>query len=142
VSQVGQPYQPPEQSRRGQLVDAITILLLIFATLFATTYIGQSQTDTATSDAARPVARLPVNPTERAQYQRLVDTGTTDLATVNSAVDTTADRADKYQINVWALIGTAALLAIYLGLVYRVSFREYQEVIEERFGPRPDRDRS
>ncbi|MGD9988102.1 hypothetical protein [Pseudonocardia sp.] len=129
-------YQPPEQSRRGQLVDAATILVLLFATLFVTTFLVQ---DTATgADAAaaeRPVAEMPVNPAERRQYQALIDSGATDLATVNAAIDSHADRRDKYAINVWALLGTAALLAIYLAFVYRTSFREYREVIEERFGP-------
>jgi heme/copper-type cytochrome/quinol oxidase subunit 3 len=135
-------YQPPEQSRRGQLVDAATILVLIFATLFATTYLAQSAT-TAAADAPsaeRPVAELPVNPTEQAQYQRLIDSGTTDLATVNAAVEATRNQSDKYDISLWALLGTAALLALYLGYVYRTSFREYREVVEERFGPRSEQE--
>lgn len=130
-------YEPPEQSRRGQLIDAATILVLIFATLFVTTYFAQGAT-TAAADAPsaeRPVAELPVNPAEREQYQRLIDSGTTDLAAVNAAVEATRNQSDKYAINPWALLGTAALLAAYLGYVYRTSFREYREVIEERFGP-------
>jgi hypothetical protein len=130
-------YEPPEQSRRGQLVDAATILVLIFATLFVTTYFAQGTT-TAAADAPsaeRPVAELPVNPAEREQYQRLIDSGTTDLAAVNAAVEATRNQSDKYAINPWALLGTAALLAAYLGYVYRTSFREYREVVEERFGP-------
>jgi hypothetical protein len=135
-------YQPPEQSRRGQLVDAATILVLLFATLFATTYLAQSTT-TAPADAPtaeRPVAELPVNPTERAQYQRLIDSGTTDLAAVNAAVEATRNQSGKYDVNPWALLGTTALLAAYLGFVYRTSFREYREVVEERFGPSTERE--
>ena len=130
-------YEPPEQSRSGQLVDAATILVLIFATLFVTTYFAQGTT-TAAADAPsaeRPVAELPVNPAEREQYQRLIDSGTTDLAAVNAAVEATRNQSDKYAINPWALLGTAALLAAYLAYVYRTSFREYREVVEERFGP-------
>lgn len=135
-------YQPPEQTRRSQLIDAATILVLIFATLFATTYLLDESSATPASEASRSVADLPVNSTERAQYERLIASETTDLATVNSAVDATQDRADKYQINIWALLGTAALLALYLGFVYRTSFREYREVIEERFGARDERELS
>lgn len=138
-------YEPPEQSRRDQLIDAATILVLIFATLFVTTYLGQDTTTTAAADApaaARPVAELPVNDTERAQYQRLIDSGTTDLAAVNAAVEATKNQEDKYDINLWALLGTAALLVVYLGFVYRTSFREYREVIDERFGPRIEQERS
>jgi hypothetical protein len=134
-------YEPPEQSRRGQLVDAATILVLLFATLFVTTFLVQDSStggDAATAD--RPVAQMPVNPTEREQYQRLIDSGATDLATVNAAIDASTSQPDKYAINVWALLGTAALLAIYLAFVYRTSFREYCEVIEERFGPPSERE--
>jgi hypothetical protein len=135
-------YEPPEQSRRGQLIDAATILVLIFATLFVTTYLAQGPT-TAPADAPsaeRPVAELPVNPTEQAQYQRLIDSGTTDLAAVNAAVEATRNQSDKYDINPWALLGTAAVLAAYLAYVYRTSFREYREVVEERFGPRSEQE--
>ena len=62
-------YQPPEQSRRGQPADAATILVLIFATLFVTTYFAQSAT-TAPADAPsaeRPLAQLPVYPTGQDQ---------------------------------------------------------------------------
>lgn len=136
-------YEPPEQSTRGQLIDAATILVLIFATLFVTTYFVQDTATTASSaEASRPVAAMPVNPTERAQYQELINSGTTDLATVNAAVDSTKDNPDKYKIDVLALVGTAALLAVYLGFVYRTSFKEYREVIEERFGPSEQEDRS
>lgn len=127
-------YQPPVQSKRGQLIDAVTVLVLIFATLFGTTYLVQ---EAAAPDApARPLAELPINDTERAQYQKMIDSGTTDLAAINASVESHQNNADKYAIDVWALLGTAALLAAYLGFVYRASFREYREVIEERFGPR------
>ena len=33
------------------------------------------------------------------------------------------------------VVALAVLLALYLGFVYRVSFREYREVVEEKFGP-------
>jgi hypothetical protein len=135
-------YEPPEQSRRGQLVDAATVLVLIFATLFVTTWIAQGST-TAPADAPwseRPVADLPVNLTEQAQYQRLIDSGITDLAAVNAAVEATRNQSDKYDINPWALLGTAAVLAAYLAYVYRTSFREYREVVEERFGPRSEQE--
>lgn len=136
-------YEPPEQSTRGQLIDAATILVLIFATLFVTTYFVQDTTIAASDAAAsRPVAAMPVNDTERAQYQELIASGTTDLATVNAAVDATKNNQDKYEIDVLALLGTAALLAVYLGFVYRTSFKEYREVIEERFGSSEREERS
>jgi hypothetical protein len=134
-----QAYEPPKQSVRGQLLDAFVVLALIFVTLFATTYLTES-VDSG-SGAVRPLAELPITQGERAQYQKMIDTGVTDLETISASVEANQAGADKYEIDVLALLGTAVLLAVYLGFVYRVSFREYREVIDEKFGPgEPDRD--
>ena len=131
------PYEPPRQSLGGQLADAATILVLIFATLFVTTYItGDEAEEEAGGTQVQQVSDLPVTPGERIQYQKMIDTGTADLPTISSGVAANQPDENKYAINVWALVGTAVLLAVYLGFVYRVSFREYREVIDERFGAR------
>lgn len=135
------PYEPPRQSLRGQLVDAAVILLLIFATLFVTTYLTGDESEEGTdAPQVQQVSDLPVTPGERVQYQKMIDTGTADLPTIASGVAANQPDPDKYDIDVWALIGTTVLLAVYLGFVYRVSFREYREVIEEKFGPRNEED--
>lgn len=126
-------YQPPQQSVRGQLLDAAVVLALIFVTLFATTYLTEAA-ETPSGDP-RPLAELPLTPGERAQYQKMIDSGTADLATITASVEANQPSADKYDIDVLALVGTAVLLAVYLGFVYRVSFREYREVVDEKFGP-------
>ncbi len=134
-------YEPPRQSLRGQLVDAAVILILIFATLFVTTYLtGDESEDATDTPQVQQVGDLPVTPGERAQYQKMIDSGTADLPTIASGVAANQPDPDKYAIDVWALIGTAVLLAVYLGFVYRVSFREYRDVIDEKFGPRTARD--
>lgn len=134
-------YEPPRQSLRGQLVDAGVVLVLIFATLFVTTYLTGDESDEATdAPQVQQVSDLPVTPGERVQYQKMIDTGTADLPTIASGVAANQPDPHKYDIDVWALIGTVVLLAVYLGFVYRVSFREYREVIEERFGPRNEED--
>lgn len=134
-----QPYEPPKQSVRGQLLDAFVVLALIFVTLFATTYLAESED--SGSGAVRPLAELPITQGEREQYQKMIDTGVTDIETISASVEANQAGADKYDIDVLALLGTAALLAVYLGVVYRVSFREYREVIDEKFGPgEPHRD--
>lgn len=129
-------YEPPQQSMRGQLLDAMTILALIFATLFVTTYLTTADgTDDATTSPPA-LSALPLTEGERTQYQKMIDTGTADQATIASAVATNRPDENKYEIDVLALLGTAALLAVYLGFVYRTSLREYREVVEEKFGPR------
>jgi hypothetical protein len=132
------PYEPPVQSKRGQLLDAVTVLALIFTTLFATTFLVQeagAKTATAGSET-RSLSDLPISDAERTQFQKVIDSGTADLPTVAAAVDANQPGADKYDFSVAALLGTAALLAVYLAFVYRTSFREYREVIEEKFGPK------
>lgn len=126
-------YEPPKQSVRGQLLDAFVVLALIFVTLFGTTYLIESQD--SGGGAARPLAELPITPGERVQYQKMIDTGVADLETISAGVEANQAGTDKYDIDVLALLGTAVLLALYLGFVYRVSFREYREVVEEKFGP-------
>jgi hypothetical protein len=128
-------YRPPQQSVRGQLLDAVVVLVLIFVTLFATTYLTEAA-ETPSADP-RPLAELPLTPGERVQYQKMIDSGTADLETIAAAVEANQASDDKYDIDVLALVGTALLLALYLGFVYRTSFREYREVIDEKFGPRP-----
>lgn len=126
-------YEPPQQSVGGQLLDAVVVLVLIFVTLFATTYITSAE-DEATTDT-RPLAELPLTPGERTQYQKMIDAGVADEETIAAGVEANQPADDKYEIDVLALLGTVVLLALYLGFVYRVSFREYREVVEERFGP-------
>jgi hypothetical protein len=109
------------------------VLVLIFVTLFATTYITSAE-DEATTDT-RPLAELPLTPGERTQYQKMIDAGVADEETIAAGVEANQPADDKYEIDVLALLGTVVLLALYLGFVYRVSFREYREVVEERFGP-------
>ena len=118
------------------------ILVLIFATLFVTTYLtGDDSEDATGSSQTQQVGQLPVTPGERAQYQKMIDTGTADLPTIAAGVEANQPDPHKYDIDWLALVGTAVLLAVYLGFVYRISFREYREVIDERFGPR-DREKS
>lgn len=131
-------YEPPRQAMRGQLVDALVILVLIFGTLFVTTFLtgDDGADDAADAPQVQSVSELPVTPGEAVQYQKMIDTGTADLETISAGVAANQPDPQKYDIDVLALVGTAVLLAVYLGFVYRVSFREYREVIEEKFGPR------
>lgn len=64
----------------------------------------------------------------------MVNEDVADLEAVNTAVEANPT-PDKYDFSVLALILTAALLGTYLVFVYWSSFREYREVIEEKFGP-------
>jgi hypothetical protein len=132
----GTIYQPPKQSPRGQFVDAVIILALLMVVLFGVTYLVQS---TSSSPAAepKPIAQLPITATEKAQFQKLIDEGVVDLAAVNQQVadNTAKPGSEQYPIKLGALIATFGVIGIYLVFVYVMSFKEYREVIRERFGP-------
>jgi hypothetical protein len=129
-----QVYEPPEQGLRGQLIDSVIILVLLFAVLFGVTYYMQSSTS-ASAGKTKPLAALPITPTERQQYQKLIDKGVVDLATVNQQVADNHPDSNKYPIKIGAAILTFGVIAIYLVFVYAMSFKEYREVVRERFGP-------
>lgn len=125
------------QSGRSQFVDAVVILVLLFATMFVTTWIVESTADDgggAGTTNAKSIEQLPISAAEREQYQSMVDEGMVDEETAGQQVADNAPASDKYPINPWLLIGTALLLLGYLGFVYRMSFKEYRDVIDEKFG--------
>ena len=132
----GAAYEPPRQSGRGQIVDSVIIMLLLFAVLFGVTYYVQS-TASSSEVETRPIAELPITPAEKQQFQRMVDEEIVDLETVNAQVAASYKRpgSDKYPISLWKLLLTIAVIGGYLVFVYKVSFKEYREVVRERFGP-------
>lgn len=132
------PYEPPRQSMRGQLIDAVFILVLLFVTLFASTYVLSLQGGGAAGGAPpepRPVSELPISSAEKQQFQKMVDAGMVDVATVNDSVQANRPNPTKYAFSVISLVVTAAIIVAYMAFVYRTSFKEYKEVIEEKFGP-------
>lgn len=132
------PYEPPRQSLRGQLVDAVFILVLLFATLFVSTYVLSLQAGGAAGGGGgqpRPVSELPISSAEKQQFQKMIDAGMVDLQAVNDSVAANRASTDKYAFSVLSLVVTAAIIVAYMAFVYRLSFKEYREVIEEKFGP-------
>lgn len=134
--------QRTRQSGRSQFADAAVLLVLLFVTLFATTWIVE-RTTTADTGAAtteiKSVDELPLSAAEKQQYKSIVDQGMADEKAVNEQVAANAPSTDKYPINPLLLVVTVLLLVGYLGFVYRMSFKEYREVIEHKFGKREAR---
>jgi hypothetical protein len=129
-------YQPPKQSPRGQLVDSLIILVLLMVVLFGVTYFVQSSTS-ATQVKTRPLSALPITPTEKQQYALAIKHGIVDLPTANQQVADNKEDSNKYPIAIGTLILTFGVIALYMAFVYWASFKEYREVIRERFGPPP-----
>jgi ABC-type glycerol-3-phosphate transport system permease component len=126
-------YQPPKQSPRGQLVDSLIILVLLMVVLFGVTYFVQSSTS-ATEVKTRPLAQLPITQTEKEQYAVAIKEGIVDLPTVNQQVADNKEDSNKYPIAVGTLIITFGVIALYMAFVYVQSFKEYREVVREKFG--------
>jgi hypothetical protein len=133
-------YVPPKQSRGGQLFDSLFILALLFVILFGVTYYSNT-TAAASADKVRPLSQLPITQVEREQYQKIIDQDLSDLAGVNDqvAASTPKPGSEQYPIGALALLLTVVVIGGYLAFVYVMSFREYREVIRERFGPSTDR---
>ena len=131
-------YVPPQQSKRGQVFDSVFILALLFAVLFGVTYYSNAAAAPSTGKP-KSLAQLPITQTERQQYQRAIDEGLVDLRGVNDqvAASTPKSGSKQYPINPLALLATFGVIAGYLVFVYLMSFREYREVIRERFGSPP-----
>ncbi|MDX6302492.1 MAG: hypothetical protein QOF53_3706 [Nocardioidaceae bacterium] len=132
-------YVPPKQSKRGQIFDSVFILALLFAVLFGVTYYSNSAAAPTTS-SVKPLSQLPITQTERQQYQAAIDEGLVDLKGVNDqvAASTAKSGSKQYPISPLALLLTFGVIGAYLLFVYIASFREYREVIHERFGPPVD----
>jgi hypothetical protein len=136
MAEPGTIYEPPKQSGRGQVVDSLIIMVLLFAVLFGVTYYVQSSAS-AGEEETTPIAELPITAAEKQQYQRMIDKEIVDLPTVNAQVAASYKRpgSEKYPISLWKLALTIVVIGGYLVFVYMVSFKEYREVIRERFGP-------
>ena len=129
-------YEPPRQSAAGQLRDSLIILGMVFIVLFGVTFIVQSDAAGGAEEETKPLAELPINATERQQYETMIERGVTDLEAVNAAVAANYQRDDKYEIN-WFLLGlTVVSVLLYLTVVVRMSLKEYREVVRERFDTR------
>ena len=121
------PYQPPEQSAAGQIIDSLLILVLVVASLFAPVYFGLAGGGkTALTFATKTWEGMQQNPTMQAAWEKLG-------YTADSAADIIAARFD-YTVNIGEFALTAIVVIVYFVFVVLYSNREYKDVIAERFG--------
>jgi hypothetical protein len=120
------PYQPPEQSKLGQLIDTLFLLILVVAALFAPVYFGLAGGGKTTLDMPdKTWAGMGQNATMQAQWEKLG-------YTPDTAHEMIATRFD-YSFSLPALIITALVVIGYFYFVFRWSAKEYKDVISERF---------
>ncbi|MEI9900071.1 MAG: hypothetical protein WDN31_07975 [Hyphomicrobium sp.] len=120
------PYQPPEQSKLGQLIDSLFLLVLVLASLFLPVYFGLAGGGKTTLDIPEKTwTGLGQNATMQAQWEKLGYTPET-------AHDMIASRFD-YSFSLPALALTALVVIAYFVFVFRWSKKEFKDVISERF---------
>jgi predicted PurR-regulated permease PerM len=135
-------YNPPTQSKAGQLFDVAFILALVFAALFLPLWLkiavpsrveklpeGVSYTlaaDGATKQwTGLTWEKLGQNPTMQAQWEKLG-------YTVESAADIITQTFD-YTIDTLGLVVTGLVILGFFIFLVVMSDREYKQVIAEKF---------
>jgi hypothetical protein len=119
-------YIAPKQSRAGQLIDSLFLLVLVYVTLFAPLVLGLTGGGTKTELPQQVTwETLGQNATMQAQWEKLG-------YTPESAADIIAKRFD-YTIDPLAFGITAVVIIAYFVLLLRLSEKEYGEVIREKF---------
>ena len=121
-------YKPPRQSPLGQVFDVITLLVLSLGALYLPLWLGLAG-----------AAKTPV-PVENATWESLGQNATEverwnalGFADPAAAHDLITARYD-YSFSPVSLIIMIVVVVGYFVLLFRLSEREYREVIAEKFG--------
>ena len=121
-------YIPKIQHKRGQLIDSLFILVLVYVSLYIPLFL---ESDTKSAEETVTVQSytwesLGVSAVEQEQWQKL---GYDEAA----AAEIINDKFD-YTIDPLMLAITALVIIGYFFFVIRISDKQYREVIEEKFG--------
>ena len=120
-------YNAPEQSKAMQVVDIVFLVVAIFAALWLPLKMGWAGAAKSIDALEAPTwESLGQNPTMVAAWEKLG-------YTVQSAHVVIQNRF-HYSIDWLQLIVMAAVLIGYFLFLFRMSAREYQDVIDEKFG--------
>ena len=119
-------YEPPQQSKLGQVIDSLFLLALVFLALFAPLYLGLAGGGKTTIDFSEKTwAGLGQNETMAAQWEKLG-------YTPESAAELIASRLD-YAFSPFELLITAIVVIAYFYILFHWSKKEYKDVIDEKF---------
>ena len=120
-------YEPPTQSKFGQIVDVIVLLTLTIGALYIPLWLGLA--------GSAHVAEVPENPTWESLGQNPVmvekwnQLGYADPA---SAAELITSRFD-YSFSIASLLMMIVVIVGYYAIMLRFSEKEYREVISEKF---------
>lgn len=127
-------YTPPKQSKIGQIIDVIVLLLLIIGALRLPLWLdlaGGAKTPAPFNPAATWADLGQDTPEKIAAYNAL------GFASPNSeALQNIITARFDYTINYLELLVMIVVVVGYFFLIIRFSGAEYKEVIAEKFGDR------
>jgi len=119
---------PPLQSKIGQILDVIVLLLLTVGALYLPLYLGLAGRTAAPNPQENPTwESLGQN---QVMVERWTALGYTDPA---AAQDLITSRFD-YSFSAISLIVMIVVVGGYFVMMMRLSEKEYREVISEKFG--------
>jgi hypothetical protein len=121
-----EPYNPPQQSQLGQVIDSLFLLGLVFLALFAPLYLGLAGGGKTTIEFAdKTWAGLGQNATMAAQWEKLGYQPDTAVELISSRFD--------YSFSLTALLLTAIVVIAYFYILFHWSKKEYKDIIDEKF---------
>lgn len=119
-------YEPPKQSGIGQVFDAVILLVLVYAVLFAPLVMGLTGGGTVVQEPEEMTwEALGQNAVMQAQWEKLG-------YTVEDAAPLITEKFD-YTIDPLMLGITAAVIVGYFIFMFVMSAKEYRQVIAEKF---------
>ena len=120
------PYQPPEQSKVGQIINSLFLLVLVVASLLRAGLLRPRRR--RQDDDRIPRQDLGGHGTERDHA------GAVGEARLHAGDGARHDRlAVRLRFQHAGLIVTALVVIVYFVFVFRLSAKEYKDVITERF---------
>lgn len=121
-------YKPPVQSKIGQIIDVIVLMVLAIGSLYIPLKLGLSGSAKVTTVVENPTwESLGQNEAMVAQWAKL---GYADPASAHDLIMTRFD----YSFSWLNLMIMAVVLIGYFVMMLKLSDREYREVIAEKFG--------
>ena len=121
-------FVPKTQSKVGQIVDSIFILVLVYVSLFIPLLLQSESAADAAKTGPKPTwDSLHVAPVIQEQWVKLGFDAEKAAPIINSRFD--------YTIDPMMLVITIAVILGYFFFMLRTSDRQYKDVIEEKFGP-------
>lgn len=119
-------YEPPKQSKLGQLFDSAFLLAMVYVALFLPLVLGLTGAGSTTQMPDEiNWETLGQNATMQAQWEKLGHTPETAAEIITTRFD--------YTINPLLLAITAIVIIGYFVFLVKVSDKEYREVIREKF---------